>query len=174
VLAWQDKQADNARQDEQFAETKRHNKAGEDEARTYHGQENALSGARLGLDRSRLGIEQRNSDRAASTPGAVVGRILAKQAAGQALTPAEQQALSTYKDTIRSGGLLGDLGGDAAGGDYGQPAPPRPPARPAPPAQRPASPLPPQALSALRPGQNTRFANGQVWTLRNGQPARVQ
>lgn len=34
--------------------------------------------------------------------------------------------------------------------------------------------LPPQAAAQLKEGANTRFANGQVWTLRNGQPVRVQ
>jgi len=34
--------------------------------------------------------------------------------------------------------------------------------------------LPPEAVSMLREGKNTRFKNGQVWTLQNGQPVRVQ
>jgi hypothetical protein len=33
--------------------------------------------------------------------------------------------------------------------------------------------LPPQAVSQLKEGVNTTFANGQVWTLKNGQPAQV-
>lgn len=33
--------------------------------------------------------------------------------------------------------------------------------------------LPPQARSQLKPGQITTFANGQRWTVRNGQPVRV-
>lgn len=37
-----------------------------------------------------------------------------------------------------------------------------------------ASQLPPQAASQLKAGHNTTFANGQVWTLRGGQPARVK
>jgi len=37
-----------------------------------------------------------------------------------------------------------------------------------------ATTLPPQALSALKEGMHTTFGNGQVWTLQNGKPARVQ
>jgi hypothetical protein len=45
----------------------------------------------------------------------------------------------------------------------------------APPAPRPASTaLPPQAAAKLREGVTTRFANGQKWTLKNGQPVQVQ
>jgi hypothetical protein len=40
-------------------------------------------------------------------------------------------------------------------------------------AQTPASQLPAQARSQLKAGQVTTFGNGQRWTLRNGQPARV-
>lgn len=38
----------------------------------------------------------------------------------------------------------------------------------------PGSQLPPAAVSSLKAGQITTFANGQKWTLRNGKPARVQ
>ena len=34
--------------------------------------------------------------------------------------------------------------------------------------------LPPQAVSQLTEGQNTKFRNGQVWTLKNGVPTQVQ
>lgn len=34
--------------------------------------------------------------------------------------------------------------------------------------------LPDTARKALKEGQNTSFANGQVWTLKNGQPVRVK
>lgn len=34
--------------------------------------------------------------------------------------------------------------------------------------------LPPQARAQLKPGHNTTFANGQTWTLRNGQPVQVK
>jgi hypothetical protein len=34
--------------------------------------------------------------------------------------------------------------------------------------------LPPAAVSALKEGQQTAFANGQVWTLQNGKPVRVK
>ena len=34
--------------------------------------------------------------------------------------------------------------------------------------------LPPAAVSALKEGQQTTFANGQVWTLQNGKPVRVK
>lgn len=39
-----------------------------------------------------------------------------------------------------------------------------------------ATTLPPQALTALQahPGQHVTFGNGQVWTLQNGKPVRVQ
>jgi hypothetical protein len=39
-----------------------------------------------------------------------------------------------------------------------------------------ATTLPPQALQALQahPGQHVTFGNGQVWTLQNGKPTRVQ
>jgi hypothetical protein len=39
-----------------------------------------------------------------------------------------------------------------------------------------ATTLPPQALGALQahPGQHVTFGNGQVWTLQNGKPTRVQ
>lgn len=46
---------------------------------------------------------------------------------------------------------------------------------PAPPAPAPsASSLPPQAVAKLREGVQTRFGNGQIWTLRNGQPVQVK
>jgi hypothetical protein len=35
-------------------------------------------------------------------------------------------------------------------------------------------PLPPQAVSQLKEGVVTKFANGQQWTLRNGQPTQVK
>jgi hypothetical protein len=34
--------------------------------------------------------------------------------------------------------------------------------------------IPPSALSRLKEGTNTRFSNGQTWTLQNGQPVQVQ
>jgi hypothetical protein len=34
--------------------------------------------------------------------------------------------------------------------------------------------LPPQAVKQLKAGANTRFGNGQVWTLRSGKPFRVK
>jgi hypothetical protein len=34
--------------------------------------------------------------------------------------------------------------------------------------------LPPAAVSTLKEGQQTTFANGQVWTLQNGKPVRVK
>jgi hypothetical protein len=34
--------------------------------------------------------------------------------------------------------------------------------------------LPPQAVSQLKEGVVTKFANGQQWTLRNGQPTQVK
>ena len=34
--------------------------------------------------------------------------------------------------------------------------------------------LPPQAAAQLKEGHNTKFGNGQVWTLQNGHPVRVQ
>jgi hypothetical protein len=37
-----------------------------------------------------------------------------------------------------------------------------------------ASQLPPQAESQLKEGIHTKFRNGQVWTLQNGQPVQVQ
>jgi hypothetical protein len=37
-----------------------------------------------------------------------------------------------------------------------------------------ASTLPPQALSQLKEGFHTTFGNGQVWTLQNGKPVKVQ
>lgn len=51
-------------------------------------------------------------------------------------------------------------------------APAQQPAPNAPAQQQPA--LPPAALSALKEGQQTAFANGQVWTLQNGKPVRVK
>jgi hypothetical protein len=71
----------------------------------------------------------------------------------------------------------------------GQGAPASPPAAPAPTAAQPsatapaapppgkgtdASELPPQAASRLREGYETTFGNGQVWTMRSGQPVRVK
>jgi hypothetical protein len=60
----------------------------------------------------------------------------------------------------------------AAGQATASPAPRAPPAAPAP--RAPAAGLPQQARAQLKPGHNTTFANGQVWTIRNGQPTRVQ
>lgn len=37
-----------------------------------------------------------------------------------------------------------------------------------------SSALPPQAVAQLQEGHNTTFANGQVWTLRGGQPVQVK
>ncbi len=37
-----------------------------------------------------------------------------------------------------------------------------------------ATTLPPQALAALHEGAHTTFGNGQIWTLQNGKPVRVQ
>jgi hypothetical protein len=34
--------------------------------------------------------------------------------------------------------------------------------------------LPPQALAQLKEGMHTTFGNGQVWTIQNGKPVRVQ
>lgn len=55
------------------------------------------------------------------------------------------------------------------------PAPPPAPVAPAQaaPVQNAAAPSP-QALAALKEGMLTTFANGQVWTLQNGQPVRVK
>src|SRR5260221_8584959 len=41
-------------------------------------------------------------------------------------------------------------------------------------AAAPAAALPDAARSALKEGVHTTFGNGQVWTLRNGQPERVK
>lgn len=56
------------------------------------------------------------------------------------------------------------------------PAPrPGPGAQAAPPAQGDASGAPPpRALAALKEGVPTTFANGQTWTLKNGQPTRIK
>jgi hypothetical protein len=58
----------------------------------------------------------------------------------------------------------------------GGPAAPTSPVVSASPAGGAAMTLPPQALTALQahPGQHVTFGNGQVWTLQNGKPARVQ
>ncbi len=37
-----------------------------------------------------------------------------------------------------------------------------------------AAALPPAARSQLKEGHNTTFGNGQIWTLKNGQPARIK
>lgn len=37
-----------------------------------------------------------------------------------------------------------------------------------------ATTLPPAAVAALKEGKQTRFGNGQVWTLRNGKPVQVK
>ena len=42
------------------------------------------------------------------------------------------------------------------------------------PAEQQQATLPPAAVSALKEGQQTTFANGQVWTLQNGKPVRVK
>ena len=42
------------------------------------------------------------------------------------------------------------------------------------PAQQQQATLPPAAVSVLKEGQQTTFANGQVWTLQNGKPVRVK
>lgn len=48
------------------------------------------------------------------------------------------------------------------------------PAAAAPAQDKQATGLPAQAAQQLKAGHNTTFANGQVWTLRNGKPARVR
>jgi hypothetical protein len=40
--------------------------------------------------------------------------------------------------------------------------------------QTPPESLPPDVAAMLREGKVSRFANGQAWTLQNGQPVRVQ
>jgi hypothetical protein len=42
------------------------------------------------------------------------------------------------------------------------------------PQQAPAAMPPPEAVAKLKENVHTRFGNGQVWTLRNGQPVQVQ
>jgi len=66
-------------------------------------------------------------------------------------------------------------GGGSGGGGGNPGAPPPAVARPAPqsaPARQAPSNSPP--VDRLQEGANTTFGNGQVWTLRNGQPVRVQ
>ena len=46
-------------------------------------------------------------------------------------------------------------------------------AAPAAPASLPGS-LPPEAIANLREGTDTTFENGQVWTIKNGNPIRLK
>lgn len=66
----------------------------------------------------------------------------------------------------RQAQIVADL--NAAGPTPGGPAPAAPAPAGRPPADAPA--LPPAARSRLRADSETRFNNGQVWTLRNGRP----
>lgn len=107
----------------------------------------------------------------------VIGRLALKMSKGEALNPGEQKVWDQYDEwRQKSGTMLPGMGG----GMYGQPAAdpdamPPPggpaPAQPAPAAKPAASATPP--VSKLKEGEKTTFANGQVWTLRNGKPVRV-
>lgn len=63
---------------------------------------------------------------------------------------------------------------EAAGAGGGVQPPATSPTTSVSPAGGAATTLPPQALGALKEGFHTTFGNGQVWTLQNGKPVRVQ
>jgi hypothetical protein len=63
---------------------------------------------------------------------------------------------------------------EAAGGGSTVQPPSTSPTISASPAGGAATTLPPQALGALKEGIHTTFGNGQVWTIQNGKPVRVQ
>jgi hypothetical protein len=63
---------------------------------------------------------------------------------------------------------------EAAGGGSTVQPPSTSPTVSASPAGGAATTLPPQALGALKEGIHTTFGNGQVWTIQNGKPVRVQ
>lgn len=129
-----------------FAEQQRHNRQSEATAATNAGQ---------------------------MSPGDVVGGILAKIARGEKPTAAELDAVEAYRSLGGSGNTdksaldaLKDRlsgGGAAPAGGTGN-------AGPGPVATS----LPPQAVSRLKEGVQTKFANGQTWTLRGGQAVQVK
>lgn len=68
-----------------------------------------------------------------------------------------------------------EIGPDAGGGQQTSVVPPgTSPTVSASPAGGAATTLPPQALAVLKEGIHTTFSNGQVWTIQNGKPIRVQ
>lgn len=102
----------------------------------------------------------------------IAAGIAAKIAAGQPLSPGEQKIYDDYNASRQAGGMFG-IPGMANYGDENPAAAPgqAQPAAPAKPAQ-PAPSTPP--IDRLSEGVNTRFANGQVWTLRGGKAQRVK
>lgn len=132
-----------------------------------------LDGKQLSIRERELAIREKIAQDPHSSPAKVMGPIFAKLAAGQELTSGEAEAMRFYKLDPITANALGDDGGVE---DYGEgvtsPPPataPRAPARPAG-----AGGLPDRARAQLREGQPTTFANGQTWTLRNGQPVQVK
>lgn len=111
------------------------------------------------------------------TTSNVIGAMLSKVQRGgvESLTPGEKAIWDRYnRDSNPFAGLLGDGADDVAParapGASAATGPAAPPAQPRQAAG--AASAPP--VSALKPGMNTTFKNGQTWTVRNGKPVRVR
>lgn len=158
-------EADNTRQAQRDAENREHQ-------RTMEG----FQAQQVGISRARLGVTQANSS--AATPSRVVGSIYAKMAAGQQITPGEQQVLDAYSKNSLAG-LLGGLDGGQ------QPAPAQPlPGGAGRGGRGGAAPAAPKAASTTPPadmlfeGRQSKLigpdGKPQIWTKENGQPRRLR
>jgi len=83
--------------------------------------------------------------------------------AARANPPADRVRAAT---TVAPGGVGALTGGGLSATSDAAPTPP--------PATSGRSQIPPEAAAKLRPGVNTPFRNGQVWTIRDGQPVRLR
>jgi hypothetical protein len=141
------------------------------------GAEQDYRSNRLALDREGLDLRRQEQENKPPTVSAEQGRVMEKVRQGVPLTAGEQEVWDYMQN--RGGGFMSFLPG-AAAPTSGRPTADRPPPSTTPPAgQRPPSSgnsqaLPPAARQSLREGETVTFGNGQSWTLRNGQPVRVQ
>lgn len=132
--------------------------------------------SRLALDREGLDLRRQELADKPPTVSAEQGRVMEKVRLGAPLTQGEREIWDYMQS--RGSGFMGFLPGSASASRPTASAPPPPsPARPAgeraAETTRPAE-LPAAARQALREGETVTFGNGQSWTLRNGQPVRVQ
>lgn len=114
------------------------------------------------------------------TTSVIVGEVMEKVRRGEALSAGEQEIWENHKKGVNVFDLLRGGGGDeeeeapARAPPGASPALPRKPAAPNAGAGAASAQPPPQALAVIKEGQTVTYANGQVWTRRDGKPARVK